>query len=192
VSTIHSFTLGGTADTALGVELQSTYQEPILPPTRDRTATIPGRQGMVVFSSDLDAREITLDLAMIESHTAAALQAVVRAFAQVLLDKTGKPKDVALVFVKEPTKTYTVRYTGNLPLARLIGDSWGEFTLPLMAPDPYAYGESVQTRATVTTSPQTVTVTNGGDYATPPVIQLKNNGGAGIAGITLTVTALKE
>jgi len=174
------------------VELQSTYQEPVLPSTRDRTVTIPGRQGITVFGSDLDARELSLDLAMIESNTAAALQAVVRTFAQVLLDKTGKPKDVALVFVKEPTKTYTVRYMGNLSLARLIGDSWGEFTLPLMAADPYAYGEEVDTSETITASPQTLTAANDGDYATPQVITATVAAGSGdVTGFTLVNKYLK-
>ena len=188
---IHSFTIGGQADTALGVELQAGYDEPMLPGTRDRTLKIAGRQGMITFGSDLDAREFNLPLAMIEPSTAAALQAVVRTFAAVLLDKTGKPKDVSLVFVKEPNKTYTVRYSGALSLARLIGNTHGEFTLPLIAADPYAYGSEVTTSETITTNPQTVTVQNDGDYATPPIIQLVNNGGAGITGITLTIKSLK-
>lgn len=185
---VHRFTLGGYADTALGVELQAGYDEPILPKTRDSSVKIPGRPGRILFDSYLTARYFKLDLSMIEPATAAGLQVVVRAFAAVLLDKLGKPIDVSLVFVKEPAKTYTVRYSGKLPLARLIGGTHGEFTLPLVAADPYAYGEEVETAATITASPQTMTVNNAGDYATPPVITATLSGASGnVTGFTLTI-----
>ena len=187
---VHSFTLGGTADTALGVELQSSYQEPILPETRDYTVEIPGRPGAVRFDSDLGPREFTLDLTMIEPTTAAGLQTVVRALAAVLLDGDGKPQDVSLVFVKEPDKTYTVRYSGNLPLARLIGGTHGEFTLPLVAADPFAYGSEVTTSDTITTSPGTMTVSNTGAQSTPCVITVTNNGSATINGFTISRTGV--
>jgi len=190
--TVHRFMIGGYTDIALGVELRAGYDEPILPGTRDRTLEIPGRQGKIVFSSDLEAREFNLPLSVIEPTSAAGLQIVIRRFARVLLDNAGKPKDVSLVFTKEPDKTYTVRYSGNLPLARLIGGTHGEFTLPLIAADPYAYGEEVKTSATITSSPQEMTVSNAGDYATPPVITATMAAISGdVTGFTLTIRQLK-
>ena len=101
MSDIHRFTLGGTADTALGVVLLPDFKEPILPRTRDRFIEVPGRHGRWHFESDLRAREIVLKLALIDPATAEALQAAARTFAAILLDQDGHPEDVSLVFTKE-------------------------------------------------------------------------------------------
>ena len=189
---VHRFTIGGYTDIELGVELQAGYDEPVLPGTRDRTLEIPGRHGKVIFGSDLEAREFNLPLSVIEPTSAAGLQTVIRRFAKVLLDNAGKPKDISLVFTKEPDKTYTVRYSGNIPLTRLIGGAHGEFTLPLIAADPYAYGEEVRTSTTITSSPQEMVVSNTGDYATPPVIIVTIAATSGdVTGFTLAIKQLK-
>ena len=53
MSDIARFTLGGTANTALGVELLPDFKEPVLPGSRDRKVEIPGQSGVRLFSSDL-------------------------------------------------------------------------------------------------------------------------------------------
>ena len=184
--TVHSFTLAGQADTDLGVELQAGYDEPVLPDTRDRTVEIPGRAGETFFGADLTARQINLPLAVIGTATPTALQEIVRAFAAILLDGDGSPQEVSLVFTKEPSKTYTVRYSGSMSLARLIGSSKGIFTLPLTAADPFAYGAEESHSMTVTTSPQSMTITNSGAQSTPCVITVTNNGSATINGFTIS------
>lgn len=192
MSDIHRFTIGGTADTALGVELLPTFQEPILPATRDRSVEIAGRHGRYLFSSDLAAREIVLDLVVIDSTTPETLQSLARAFAAILLDQDGHPEDVALVFTKEPNYTYTVRYSGNMPLQRLIGASKGYFSLPLIAPDPFAYGAEDTDTADITTGYQTMEVINAGDYRTPPVLTITvAEGSVDVDGFTLIVRKLK-
>ena len=191
MSDIARFTLGGTANTALGVELLPDFKEPVLPGSRDRKVEIPGQSGVRLFSSDLEARQIVLDLVMIDSTTPETLQSLTRTFSALLLDGDGKPIDVALVFTKEPNKTYTVRYSGNMPLNRLIGGAKGYFSLPLIAADPFSYGAEDTDSFTITADLQTEDVENAGDYNTPPVITVTNNGVGDVVGFTLTTRALK-
>lgn len=192
MSQIHRFTLGGIADTALGVELLPTTAEPMLPTTRDRFIEVAGRHGRINFESDLASREIVLDLVAIDASTPEELQALARTFAAVLLDQDGHPEDVSLVFTKESDKTYTVRYSGNLALQRLIGGSLGFFSLPLIAADPYAYGDEDTDADTMTEGYQEMEVQNAGDYRTPPVITITNDGESNVEGFTLVVRQLKE
>jgi len=191
MSDIARFTLAGTANTALGVELLPDFKEPVLPGSRDRKVEIPGQSGVRLFSSDLEARQIVLDLVMIDSTTPETLQSLTRTFSALLLDGDGKPIDVALVFTKEPNKTYTVRYSGNMPLNRLIGGAKGYFSLPLIAADPFSYGAEDTDSFTITADLQTEDVENAGDYNTPPVITVTNNGVGDVVGFTLTTRALK-
>ena len=192
MSLVSSFTLGGVANTTLGVVLAPTFQEPILPSTIDRYVDIPGRNGRKLFSSDLGPREIVLDLVMIDSTTPETLQSLTRTLAGVLLDNDGKPEDVALVFTKEPNKTYTVRYSGNLPIQRLIGGTKGVFSLPLIAADPYAYGAEDTDTANITSGTQEMTAVNAGDYRTSPTITITLAAGSGdVDGFEITVRQIK-
>lgn len=186
MSVVHRFTLGGVTDTTLGLQLRKAYQDPVLPATRDRTVEVPGRHGEWDFGADLGSREMVLECALTGATTQAALAVLVRALSAVLLDVDGNPQDCALVFDKEPAKTYTVRYSGSLPLERLAGATLGMLSLPLVARDPYAYGPLAEVLATITANGQEVTVTNSGAYRTPPVITIRNTGGTSVTGITLT------
>ena len=192
MSTISRFSIGGIANTTLGVELLPEFQEPVLPASRDRYVEIPGRHGRKLFSSDLSAREIVLDLVVIDSTTPETLQSLIRTFSAVLLDQDGHPEDVALVFTKEPHKTYTVRYSGSMPLQRLIGGSLGYFSLPVIAADPFAYGAEDTDTENITAAYQTMAVENAGDYRTPPTITATMKAGSGdVTGFTLITRQIK-
>ena len=192
MSSVHRFTLGGTADTALGVVLRPGYQLPMLPVSRDYAVEVAGRPGVHVFGSDLGPRRIVLDLTILDGTTMAELQALVRTFSEVLLDQDGKPEDVSLVFDMESTKTYTVRYAGSLPLKRLIGGSLGEISLPLLAADPFAYAAEDTDTYNVVAAYQTMAVVNAGDYRTPPTFTITVNvGSPDVTGFTLIVRQLK-
>jgi len=186
MSVVHRFTLGGVADSTLGLQLLRGYEEPALPSTRDRAVAIPGRQGEWDFGADLRERKISLQCALTGATTQAGLAALIRALSAVLLDVDGKPVDCALVFDKEPTKTYTVRYCGSLSIARLCAATLGTLTIPLVAHDPYAYGAEEETEESITVDGQEVTVTNSGAFRSAPVITLHNVGGTSVTGITLT------
>jgi len=192
MSDILRFYLDGTANTALGVELLPDFEEPVLPQTRDRSVEVPGRHGVRLFATDLGPREIVLPLYVQDATTPETLQSVTKAFAAVLLDQDGHPEDVALVFSKEPNYTYTVRYSGNMPLQRLIGGSRGVFSLPLIAADPFAYGAEDTDTANITAAYQTMAVENAGDYRTPPVLTITMKAGSGsVTGFTLITRQLK-
>ena len=192
MSDILRFTLGGTANTALGVELMPDFQEPVLPKTRGQSVTIPGRNGVHLFESDLDARKIVLDLVVIDSTTPETLQSITKTFSEVLLDQDGHPEDVSLVFSNEPNYTYTVRYAGNMPLKRIIGGSRGFFSLPLLAQDPFSYAAEDSDTYNVVAAYQTMAVENAGDYRTPPTMTITMKAGStSVTGFTLTTRQIK-
>lgn len=192
MSDIARFTLGGTANTALGVELMPEYKEPVLPQTRDQSVTIPGRNGVHLFNTDLGPRVIVLDLVMIDATTPETLQSLTKTFSQVLLDQDGHPEDVALVFTKEPNYTYTVRYAGSMPLKRIIGGSKGFFSLPLLAADPFSYAAEDTDTDNITAAYQTMAVENAGDYRTPPTMTITMKAGsADVTGFTLITRQIK-
>ena len=192
MSDILRFTLGGTANTALGVELMPEYKEPVLPQTRDQSVVIPGRNGVHLFNTDLGPRVIVLDLVMIDATTPETLQSLTKTFSQVLLDQDGKPEDVALVFSKEPNYTYTVRYAGSMPLQRIIGGSKGFFSLPLLAADPFSYAAEDTDTYNVIAAYQTMAVVNAGDYRTPPTMTITMQAGStSVTGFTLITRQIK-
>lgn len=188
-SVVTRFTLGSKTDVQLGIQLLEGYDEPAAPSTIDYTKKVPGRAGAWDFGADLDKRVFNLRCQFVDATTQAELAAAIRTLTNHLLDDDGEPRDLSLVFAKESSKTYTVRYTGQLPIKRVIASTSGEFTLQLTAYDPYAYGSQVTTTATITTSPGTLTVTNSGSQNTPCVITVTNNGAATISGFTLTRTS---
>ena len=192
MSEISRFSIAGTANTALGVELMPDFKEPVLPKTRNQSVRIPGRLGVHLFASDLDARMIVLDLVMIDATTPETLQSLTKTFSQLLLDQDGHPVDVALVFTKEPLYTYTVRYAGKMPLKRIIGGSKGFFSLPLLAQDPFSYAAEDTDTDNITAAYQTMAVVNAGDYRTPPTMTITMKAGSGsVTGFTLITRQLK-
>ena len=186
MSLVSRFTLDGVADTTYGIELRPGYDEPMLPGVRTRSVDIPGRAGRWEFQGDLGAREINLPC-VATAATQEALASLGRALAAALLDDDGYPTDISLVFLKESTKTYTVRYNGLVSVQRLVGSSIGEFVLPFIAADPFAYGaEETTTETDITASPTTIDNTNDGTVSTPCVITITNTGGTDITGIKIT------
>jgi len=187
---VHRFTLGGVTDTTLGIQLLAGYDDPAAPSTRDRTLEIPGKHGVWNFGSIMAEKEFNLRCAF-ECASQASLQARIRTLNDLLFDDDGKPEDLSLVFDKEPDYTYTVRYKGSLPIVRLVGATIGEFNLPLVAADPYAYGAEDTDTANITAAYQEMAIENAGDYRTPPTITITNNGAGDVTGFTLVCRQLK-
>ena len=91
-----------------------------------------------------------------------------------------------MVFDDAPTITYTVRYSDEIPFDReWMGCS--EFTLKLIADDPYGYAEQDTTSGSITASGGAVTVTSGGNVATPARMSITNNGAAPVTGFMITI-----
>lgn len=131
-------TLDGKTAKELGILVKRESQRPILPNTRDRILTIPGRHGAYDFGADLEPRMFDLQCTMIAKNST-DLQKAVRKLAAFLMDQTGRPRTLEFRFDAEPEKWYMARYNGSLPIERVA--YWGTFSLPLMAYDPYAYAK---------------------------------------------------
>jgi phage-related protein len=181
------FTIDGEAASTYGVELMYAPGQPFLPGTRDRAVEIPGRAGAYWFDSDLGQRTFSLPCRFTGAADAAALDTLIRAFARVFTHVRGRPRQLALIFDDAPTLSYLVRYNGQIPFDRAwVGCS--EFTLELVADDPYAYEDEDATTHDITVSGVPgVTVTSSGNVETPAEICITNNGGAPVAGFTIKV-----
>jgi phage-related protein len=131
-----SLTLDGKRPEELGLKLLQEHQHPALPETRDRSVEIPGKHGAYDFGADLGVRPFELPF-LVNQFEKVDVQQKVREFTRLLVNPNGRPKTVELIFDYEPDKAYTVRYTGSLPIDRLV--RMGEFVLPLTAFEPYAY-----------------------------------------------------
>jgi predicted phage tail component-like protein len=179
------FTIDGIPCSTYGVTLRYAPGQPFLPETRDRTVEIPGRAGNYWFDSDIGPRTFSLPCDFRNCADAAALDTLIRAFARVLVGVQGRPRQLTLIFDDAPTLTYTVRYAGQIPFDRAwVGCS--EFTLNLIADDPYAYEPEDATSAAITTSGGSMTIASSGNVETPAKICVKNNGASPITGFTIT------
>lgn len=179
------FTIDGIPCSTYGVTLAYAPGQPMLPETRDRTVEIPGRAGNYWFDSDIGPRTFSLPCRFQDCADSAALDTLIRAFARVFVHVHGKPRQLTLVFDDAPDLTYMVRYAGQIPFDRAwVGCS--EFTLNLIADDPYAYEPEDATSAVITTSGGSMTVTSSGNVETPAKICITNNGASPITGFTLT------
>ena len=143
-----SFTLGDKTAAELGLRLLEDSEDPILSSTRDYTMTIPGKHGAWDFGAEREPKPFALSCGFIKDGTAyenpseRELQRYVRQLSAHLLDARGRPRTLKLVMHREPDKFYYVRYSGSLSIQRLLYQSVGFFTLPLIAYDPDAYAEA--------------------------------------------------
>ena len=182
------FTIDGATATSYGITLMYAPGQPFLPSTRDRTVEITGRAGAYWFDSDLGPRTFSLPCRFTGAADAAALDTLIRAFARVFTHVRGRPRKLEFEFDDAPGLKYLIRYAGQIPFDRAwVGCS--EFTLELIADDPYAYEPEDDTIITpVTTSGSVVgTATSSGNVETPAEICVTNNGGAAVDGFTIQV-----
>ena len=180
------FTIDGIPATTYGITLAYAPGQPMLPETRDRTAEITGKAGAYWFDSDLGSRTFSLPCRFTGAADSAALDTLIRTFARVLVHVHGRPRMLSLVFDDAPTVTYMVRYAGQIPFDRAwLGCS--EFTLNLVADDPYAYEAEDNTTANLTGDPESMTVISSGNVETPAKICITNNGANPIVGFTIKV-----
>lgn len=116
------------------------HEHPALPSTRDYTVSIPGMAGAYDYGADMGVRDFELPMVLKNVDSNNAVAEGLRNFTKALMNPDGTPKTVKLSFDYEPEKFYMVRYSGSLPLQRLV--YIGRFNLPLTAFDPSAYALS--------------------------------------------------
>lgn len=172
-----TWALGEKTFAELGIAILHESKVPILPETRDRTLTIPGRHGAYDFGAELGPRLFELECVIV-ARNRDELQQRVRELVSHLMDPSGRPR-VLQLRLSEPDKYYNVRYAGSLPVERIA--SLGRFTLPLVAHDPFAYGDEQQA-AFVNDS---ITVTNAGTAETYPRFSVTFNASASEWKVTL-------
>lgn len=131
--------LGDKSFEELNLRLTNDFQHPAGASTRDYSMVIAGKHGAWDFGADRDVLQFTLPLRMIREDRT-SLQRTVRDLSKHLFDARGRPRTMKLVFDYEPEKWYYVRYSGSLPITRIV--RFGQFTLPLTAFDPDAYAEA--------------------------------------------------
>lgn len=108
-----------------------------VPEKIDQTLSIPGRDGLFYFGSDLGVRQFEIPMIVKPQKSKMDLQKRLRELASFLIDGSGKPKLLELYFDYEPDKYYLVRLNGRVAPERIL--TIGNFTMQLVAHDPYAY-----------------------------------------------------
>ena len=179
-------TFNGVPASTYGLSLKYAPDLPMLPGTKDRTASVLGRAGDIWIGSEQEPRTFSLECQFLGCASKEALDVLIRAFAAVLVDIDGKPQQISLIFDEAPNYTYLVRYNSRIPFSReWVGAS--PFTLELIADDPYAYEAEETTLATVTTSPATIPVISSSVVKTPAKICIENTGASPVNGFTLKI-----
>jgi predicted phage tail component-like protein len=129
-------TLDGKKPSELGFVVLAGHKNDMLPEVENVTVSIPGKHGLYYFNSRFNARTFEIPCGIVQQKTWGDLQQIVRSIASFFVDPYGKPREIKLKFDYEPDKYYIVRYSGSLPIDRLVRT--GQFTLPLTAYDPFA------------------------------------------------------
>jgi predicted phage tail component-like protein len=179
-----------------GLAVLPNHEHEAIPETIDRTLSIPEKDGLLYYGSNLGAREFNIPMIVIPQDNRVQVQAKIREFASFMFNGYGKPKKVKLIFDYEPDKFYYVRFSGRVVPDRLY--RMAEFGLPIVAYDPYAY--SLVTNDEVTwgstlvtfnssylmgheggetytiTTPQTINVVVSGSQNVSPVFTLSGSG----------------
>ncbi|NOU63181.1 phage tail protein [Paenibacillus sp. LMG 31461] len=177
-------TLDGYSLDYFGLIIQPGHEHAILPSTVDRTLAISGKHGLWDFGADLGPRSFSFPLAWAYELNRVTLQQRIRQFAAFLLNSSGRPRSIKLEFDYEPGIYYVVRLVGNLVPERVF--SLAFFKLPLIAFEPFAFGQEHNSDITITSSPSTLTIVSSGNVKTEPTITLINTGVNTIHGLTLT------
>ncbi|TSB47122.1 distal tail protein Dit [Alkalicoccobacillus porphyridii] len=139
-------TLDGHTAEELGLRIHAEFLEPALPSTNDVTVSIPGMHGAHYFGSDFQPREINIPISQTEQETRRDSYLTLKKLKKVLLDGTGRPKEVKLIILTQPDVYYKVRFHGSMSLQELF--RFKRFELPLIAYDPHSYAVVKQDEVT--------------------------------------------
>lgn len=132
--------IDGVGIRGLNLYLLKDHEHPLITGTRDRIITIPGLPGAYDYGADLEPISFNLPIGFIRKGRE-DIQRTVRIIKDLLIDGQGKPKTFKLTFGYEPDKYYNVRFTGSIPIERLLGRI-GQFELPLICFDGHAWSST--------------------------------------------------
>ncbi len=178
-------TLGGKTENELGFKiLSSNTLISGLPATRDYTAVIAGRHGAYDFGADLQFKGFLFNCWMPQGLDDATIEATILALNAHLLDNWGKPRTLELIFDWQTDKHYNVRYSGGQGIDTGQAMARRKFTLPLIAYEPFAFGEEVEVEYQITGSPKDFWYMVESGLNIPITIILDNEGANTIAGFS--------
>jgi predicted phage tail component-like protein len=123
-----------------GLAVLPNHEHEAIPETIDRTLSIPEKDGLLYYGSNLGAREFNIPMIVIPQENRIEMQKRIREFSGFVMDGYGRPKMLKIIFDYEPNVYYHVRLRGRVSPERYY--RMAEFDLPLIADDPYAYSES--------------------------------------------------
>jgi predicted phage tail component-like protein len=132
-------------------------------PIKRSILAVPGVPGGFLQSTDIDVRTIEVPV-FIKGENLTHLQRLKEDLAAWLVTDRPAP----LVFDDDPDRTYYAVVDDTVGFDEII--KFGSGTIKFICPDPYVYGKEQTTNATVTTSGQSVNVSNTGSAKTYPVI----------------------
>jgi phage-related protein len=175
----------GITFSSLGLGLKN-HNIPVLPDTKDYTLDIAGRDGSVDFGSVYGARPFSLECVLMADDPTTDYQVKVAALAVIFNAKRG---DQAFTFDDRPGIRYIGRYSGTMPIEKLIFD--GNVSIPIKMNDPFPeslqdtsakeygqgleYGQSLEYSThsvQVTSSSQAIPIQNDGNVEATPFIRI--------------------
>ena len=179
------FTFAGEHSTAHGVHLLIKSEETLLPPTRDRTITMPGRHGSLRMLPDLGERHIIFECWLeVPAIDAGQRQERLRAIAAWLNPLRGLQR---LVFDHDTTRYYSAVVTATQGINSSIAGWQGMFSVEFVCPDPFYYAVTPDT-VTMLTSP--LSHTQRGTAPADPLLRLQGaSTGAGGQQISIVIDA---
>jgi phage-related protein len=164
-------TADGKSFREIGLGLKK-HNIPVLPPTRDYSLEIAGRDGEIDFGSTYGPRVINLECIVMADDATLDYH---RRVAQVAALFNIKKGDIVLTFEDLPGRRYIGRYAGTMDIEKIIFD--GELTIPVkLGKHPFPESDENMLEETIVNSPETIKVSSSGDERASPVIVLTNTG----------------
>lgn len=164
-------TADGKSFRDIGLGLKK-HNIPVLPPTKEYSLEISGRDGEIDFGSTYGPRVFNLECIVMADDTTFDYH---RRVAQVAALFNAKKGDIVFTFDDLPGRRYIGRYAGTLDIEKILFD--GELTIPIkMGEHPFPESDENLKEVVITSSPQTVSITSSGDEKASPVIVLTNQG----------------
>jgi phage-related protein len=178
-------TVDGITFSSLGLGLKK-HNIPVLPDTKDYTLEIAGRDGSVDFGTVYGTRSFSLECVLMADDPTIDYQAKVAALAAIFNAKSG---DQIFIFEDRPGIRYVGRYSGTMPIEKIIFD--GDVSIPIKMNNPfpesiqdtsikeygqdYEYGqghEYVTQTALITSASQAIPIENDGTIEVAPLMRI--------------------
>lgn len=173
------FTFAGEHSTIHHVRL---LKSPIsvLPSTRDKVITLPGRHGALRMLPDFGERNLQLEC-WLAATTIPELHSRLEQVRSWLNPLRGTHQ---LIFDRTPNRHYLATLVGELGMEITVRQ--GLFTVNFVCADPFAYSDIHETNRIITNFPGEIEVTSLGNLATHPTITVINQGTQIMNGYTIS------